>query len=115
MKLSSCLENKWQFWLLKEIAIIIVISEFLERHSKAKRTRAPAYSRALKERVAANDLDEDKCTSKLSNVSIFHKHDLVYLQIIQIIFLLLHTSQLFRIKINYLEENLQLEIIDLKC
>jgi len=25
----------------------IVISEFLERHSKAKRTRAPAYSRVL--------------------------------------------------------------------
>ena len=25
--------------------IVIVISEFLERHSKAKRTRAPAYSR----------------------------------------------------------------------
>ena len=28
--------------------IVIVISEFLESHSKAKRTRAPAYSRELK-------------------------------------------------------------------
>src|SRR6218665_27367 len=27
---------------------VIVISEFIERHSKAKRTRAPAYSRVLK-------------------------------------------------------------------
>jgi len=26
----------------------IVISEFLKRYSKAKRTRAPAYSRALR-------------------------------------------------------------------
>ena len=26
--------------------IVIVISEFIERHSKVKRTRAPAYSRA---------------------------------------------------------------------
>src|SRR6218665_441521 len=26
----------------------IIISEFLERHSNAKRTRAPAYSRALR-------------------------------------------------------------------
>ena len=29
------------------IVIVIVISEFLERHSKAMLTRAPAYSRAL--------------------------------------------------------------------
>src|SRR6218665_3043955 len=28
--------------------IVIVISKFLKRHSKAKRTRAPAYSRALR-------------------------------------------------------------------
>jgi len=28
--------------------IVIVTSEFLERHSKAKRTRAPAYSQALR-------------------------------------------------------------------
>ena len=27
--------------------VVIVISEFLKRYSKAKRTRAPAYSRAL--------------------------------------------------------------------
>jgi len=27
--------------------IVIIILEFLERHSKAKRTRAPAYSGAL--------------------------------------------------------------------
>src|SRR6218665_1367624 len=27
---------------------LLVISELLERHSKAKRTRAPAYSRALR-------------------------------------------------------------------
>src|SRR6218665_3122948 len=30
------------------VVIVIVISEFLERHSEAKRTRAPAYSRALR-------------------------------------------------------------------
>src|SRR6218665_182996 len=30
------------------IVIVIVISEFLKRYSKAKRTRAPAYSRALR-------------------------------------------------------------------
>jgi len=62
---------------LKEI--VIVIFEFIEHHSKAKHTRAPAYSRALKERVAANDLDEDKYTSKLSNVSMLPRHDLVKL------------------------------------
>ena len=65
--------------------------------------------------MAANVLDEDKCTRKLSNVSIFSRHDLVNLQIIQIIFLLIHTPQPFRIKIKYLEKNLQLEAIDLKC
>jgi len=31
--------------------IVIVISEFLERHSKARRTRAPAYSRSLAKMV----------------------------------------------------------------
>src|SRR6218665_2355380 len=31
------------------IVIIIVISKFLKRYSKAKRTRAPAYSRALRQ------------------------------------------------------------------
>src|SRR6218665_1620122 len=31
------------------IVIVIVISEFLVRHSKAKRTRAPDYSRALRQ------------------------------------------------------------------
>src|SRR6218665_1644457 len=30
------------------IVIVIVISRFLKRYSKAKRTRAPAYSRALR-------------------------------------------------------------------
>src|SRR6218665_3863223 len=30
------------------IVFIIVISKFLKRYSKAKRTRAPAYSRALR-------------------------------------------------------------------
>ena len=30
------------------IVIVIVISKFLKRYSKAKRTRAPAYSRALR-------------------------------------------------------------------
>jgi len=30
------------------LKIVIVISEFLERHSKAKCTRAPAYSQALR-------------------------------------------------------------------
>ena len=30
------------------IVIVIVISKLLKRHSKAKRTRAPAYSRALR-------------------------------------------------------------------
>jgi len=41
---------------------VIVISEFLERHSKAKRTRAPAYSQSLRrikgvfQRVAHGDL-----------------------------------------------------------
>ena len=29
--------------------IVIIISEFLKCHSKAKRTRAPAYSRALRQ------------------------------------------------------------------
>ena len=33
----------------KEVAVI-VISKFLKRYSKAKRTRAPAYSRALRDR-----------------------------------------------------------------
>ena len=28
--------------------IVIVISEFIERHSKAKHTRAPAYSQAMR-------------------------------------------------------------------
>jgi len=31
-----------------EKLVVIVISEFLERHSNAKRTRAPAYSRAVR-------------------------------------------------------------------
>jgi len=31
---------------LFHVQIVIVISEFLERHLKAKRTRAPTYSRA---------------------------------------------------------------------
>src|SRR6218665_1078046 len=30
------------------VIIVIVISELLKRYSKAKRTRAPAYSRALR-------------------------------------------------------------------
>ena len=30
------------------IVIVIIVSELLERHSKAKLTRAPAYSRALR-------------------------------------------------------------------
>jgi len=30
------------------IVIVIVISKLLKRYSKAKRTRAPAYSRALR-------------------------------------------------------------------
>jgi len=30
------------------VVIVIVISELLERHSKAKRTTAPVYSRALR-------------------------------------------------------------------
>src|SRR6218665_1170187 len=106
----------------KQVTILII--ERNCNHNRYLRiSRAPLKSQAHQgtslftsaERVAANDLDEDKCTSKLSNVSIFPRHDLVYLQIIQIIFLILHTTQLFRIKINYLEENLQLEVIDLKC
>ena len=59
--------------------------------SHCKRARAPAYSRAPKERVAVHDIDEDKCTSKLSNLYIFPRHDLVNFQIIEIIFLVLHT------------------------
>src|SRR6218665_1933879 len=35
-------------WDKKSQNSIIVISEFLERHSKAKRTRAPDYSQALR-------------------------------------------------------------------
>ena len=31
------------------LVIVVVISEFLVRHSKAKRTRAPDYSRALRQ------------------------------------------------------------------
>ena len=31
-----------------DIVIVIVISKLLKRYSKAKRTRAPAYSRALR-------------------------------------------------------------------
>jgi len=31
----------------KHTCTILVISEFLKRHSKAKRTRAPAYSQVL--------------------------------------------------------------------
>ena len=71
----------------------------------------------LKERVAANDLHEDKYASKLSNVSTIPRHDLVNSQILQVILLFsfYKPPQLFRIKINYLEENMQLEIIDLKC
>ena len=34
-------------YLWRRIVIVIVISRFLKRYSKAKRTRAPAYSRAL--------------------------------------------------------------------
>src|SRR6218665_1378903 len=34
--------------LLSVIVIVIVISKLLKRYSKAKRTRAPAYSRALR-------------------------------------------------------------------
>ena len=34
--------------LLVVLRIVIVISEFLKRYSKAKRTRAPAYSRVLR-------------------------------------------------------------------
>jgi len=30
------------------LLVVIVISELLERHAKAKRTRAPAYSPALR-------------------------------------------------------------------
>jgi len=30
------------------LIIVIVVSEFIESHSKVKRTRAPAYSRALR-------------------------------------------------------------------
>ena len=30
------------------LSLVIMISEFLERHSKAKHTKAPAYSRALR-------------------------------------------------------------------
>src|SRR6218665_3765910 len=36
------------FQCLFIICIVIVISKFLKRYSKAKRTRAPAYSRALR-------------------------------------------------------------------
>jgi len=32
--------------------IVIVISKLLKRYSKAKRTRAPAYSRALRNTVS---------------------------------------------------------------
>src|SRR6218665_2139349 len=35
-------------FLTSVIAIVIVISRFLKPYSKAKRTRAPAYSRALR-------------------------------------------------------------------
>jgi len=83
------------FQHLKEIVIVVVISEFLEHHSKAKRTRTLAYSQALKERVAAN---EDKCTSKLSNVSMLSRHDLVHLQIIHIMLLFLQTPSTFQNK-----------------
>src|SRR6218665_466718 len=46
----------WVLWAWLEptcnleftVVMAIVISEFLERHSKAKRTRAQAYSRALR-------------------------------------------------------------------
>jgi len=31
-----------------DLVIVIVISKFLKRYSKAKRTMAPAYSRALR-------------------------------------------------------------------
>src|SRR6218665_3748732 len=36
------------FYIVIVIVIVIVISKLLKRYSKAKRTRAPAYSRALR-------------------------------------------------------------------
>jgi len=43
--------------------IVIVISKFLKRYSKAKRTRAPAYSRALR-RIKG---DQEKLRSDFQN------------------------------------------------
>src|SRR6218665_1651018 len=43
---SSCAIVSYQF--LAQTTYVIVISEFLKCHSKAKRTRTPAYSRAMR-------------------------------------------------------------------
>jgi len=51
--------------LSTELKIIILISEFIKHHSKAKRIRAPAYSRALRrikdvfQRVVCGKLSSD--------------------------------------------------------
>ena len=49
--------------------IVIVISEFLERHSKTKRIRAPAYSRALRRMKGVFQMvDHDKLRSDFQGI-----------------------------------------------
>ena len=63
--------------------IVIVISELLERHSKAKRTWAPAYSRALRrikgvvQRVAHGKQLLNESVTKLLSQSVDHSVTLI--------------------------------------
>ena len=46
--LTACLPFLNKLLISHNLLSFVIISEFLKRHSKAKRTRAPAYSRALR-------------------------------------------------------------------
>ena len=54
--------------MYQEHYIVIVISKFLKRYSKARRTTAPAYSRALRRIKGVSKGDQEKLRSDFQSI-----------------------------------------------